>query len=264
LFHLNKCALKNLTYLYCVIIFFSCGDGHESIIDKPQQELVKKEVELDTLQTQQQIIHNIDSVYGITKLGTEDSIPIEDYFFVDTIIKADFTNDGIRDYFIRTLAGGWPLYMGHFYDGKSGNEFMVDSTFGMFPMSRFSMPFRLISSPDSNCSPSILTSTTVSMSEGQMVDLFNYNPRTNQIEKTFTIFTANGDDYSNPPVGSICFSNIYRENISCNDTIKVFEGKYINPNEGDSYENVTRLGSEEDSSYAFNNASFRWEKVKFD
>ena len=251
--------MKLLCYIIFLTTIISCSPPQEiqpleTPVEKSQTEVLLK---LDTNEIQKRILNFIDSNYN-TSIGQTDTNALEANFFViDTIIKTELTGDNFNDYFILTAQGNWPLIQGLFFNGKSGNKIPLDSAFPQYPISRFSMSYKVLKSNYDSLKNSIITGSTATGCYGESVHLFQYNPNSKQMEITLNINTAKGC-FSD--IKGVFFSNLFSGYLNNCDTIKIFKGKDLDSEKNYKFQTIIKAGNKPLETYTFNKKTFRWEK----
>ena len=246
--------MKLLCYIALSIAIISCSTPPEVNNIKPNEAttLTKPIVKIDTIEIQRKIIKSLEDK---SPIDTLEEFPL----LIDTIIKVKLTNDSIRDYFVITTFGHWPLYQGLFFDGKTGNKIPVDSNFIDAPISRFKMPFKVLSPNCNSNNNSILTSISVSGFIGEQNYIFGYNPNSKQMEVTLKLFTTN-EEFDTEYIDSIFYLSIFNKTLTCLDTIKLYRGKGLNQRNSLSFNNIEKLNNKPISYYIFDEKLFRWNK----
>lgn len=205
----------------------------------------------------------IDSVFSqhAPKSYFEDEVKSSHiYYSVDTVIKLNLNNDQQLDYYIVTKEGETPLYTSYFYDGKTGKELKVDPTLEKGPHSEYEMTSKKVNTYSLPRQDAILTSSTISCLIGEQVDLWRYNPYTQQIENELTFNTTNG----NCAVlsDSVFYSNLYNYSESAIDTVFIYPGKTIQKGSRISIDNIQPTSSHPLYYFVFNTEIDEWLKNK--
>lgn len=205
--------------------------------------------------------------FSISKVNIIDSVfhhhaPInkEIFFSIDTIISLHLNRDQYPDYYIVTKEGETPLFTSYFYDGKTGKEFKVDPSIEKGPHSEYEMTSKKVKAYSTTQQDAIVTSSTISCLIGEQVDLWRFNPYTQQIESELTFNTTNGSCAGLSD--SVFYSNLYNYSASPIDTVFVYPGKSIQKGKRLGIDNIQPTSNSPLYYYVFNTEIDEWVKNK--
>lgn len=215
----------NITFSIFVIsiILFGCSSKQSNKETITPTEIT--EPVIDSLKVMEKITSFLEKKYGVREYSDSNRFWMDDFAAIDTIINAYINDDEIQDYFIILNLGGWPLFEGHFFDGRNGEEYdMEPST--LRPAMRFSSIFDKIDYTNSRKND-FLSARLVNMVEGEFFNIYRYNEKKKVIEEVLNFDNFTEDTLENKePV----YSEIFDFNSIIGDTINFYEGKFL---EGD-------------------------------